>query len=111
MDVSFLGEHFGNARRALMLPHSRGEAESIMDAFHECDIGLYGIDRSKFEDTPRAWVEKLDTLMNTAGLSDPSSEGLWLIKARKLTVDNKPELSRIVDELANWFNRRFWENN
>lgn len=41
--------------------------------------------------------------METKGLSDPNGEGLWAVKARTFTDDEKIELSRLVDELAPWF--------
>ena len=62
------------------------------------------------DDNARAWLRKLDGLMESAGLSDPSDEGLWTVKARSLSLDQRLELSSITDELANWFDRKFWED-
>lgn len=105
MKFGYQSEKFATARRALMLPHSRGEHSSIADAFHECSLGLHGLDRTALDDDSRRWLDSLERLMDTTGLSDPNGEGLWTVKARTLTVDDKLELSRIVDELAFWFRR------
>jgi hypothetical protein len=44
-----------------------------------------------------------EELMNTDGLNDPSDRGLWKVKAEQLSNDEKIGLSRVVDELAHWF--------
>ena len=86
-----------------MLPHTKGEAESIMLAFHECSLGLHDLDRDDLDENARDWVRKLEELMNTDGLNDPSDRGLWKVKAEQLSNDEKTGLSRVVDELAHWF--------
>lgn len=106
MDFSYPSEKFYMARRHLMLPHPQGEAESIMHAFHECSLGLHDVRRENLDDDARRWLGTLDRLMDTSGLEDPAGIGLWIIKAEKLTVDEKFELSRAIDELANWFDTR-----
>ncbi len=103
MKFSYQAEKFSVARSALMLPHPRGEHESIANAFHECSLGLHQFDRSRLSDDANQWVGKLDALMETKGLSDPNGEGLWAVKAKTFTDDEKIELSRLVDELAHWF--------
>ncbi|MBK5275849.1 MAG: hypothetical protein JJE30_12455 [Desulfuromonadales bacterium] len=105
MKYSYPSEKFSVARHSLMLPHPKGEAESIMHAFHECSLGLHDVDRDSLDDDARKWVHELEELMNTGGLEDPTSKGLWVIKAEQLTIDNKFRLSHIVDELACWFDR------
>jgi len=74
---SYPAEKFSTARRYLMLPHTKGEAESIMLAFHECSLGLHDLDRDDLDENARDWVRKLEELMNTDGLNDPSDRGLW----------------------------------
>ena len=51
--------------------------------------------------------------MDTSGLNksdDPNGLGLWHIKASSFTVDDKIELSRLVDELASWFDSKMWSS-
>ena len=91
------------ARSNLMLPHPDGEANSIMHAFHECSLGLLNLDRNVLDDSVRAWLSRLDELMNTDDIEDPSGRGLWMVKAETLSTEEKIELSNIVDELASWF--------
>jgi hypothetical protein len=105
MKYSYPAEKFSVARHCLMLPHPKGEAESIMHAFHECSLGLHDLDRDGLDDNARKWVRKLEELMSTDGLDDPSGRGLWVIKAERLSINDKIELSRVVDELACWFDR------
>jgi hypothetical protein len=61
------------------------------------------LDESGLDDNARTWISKINEFMDTTGLHDPNSEGLWTIKARQLSTDDKIELSRCVDELAHWF--------
>ena len=110
MKFSYQSEKFSAARRALMLPHSGGEAASIAGAFHECSLGLHKLNDNALDDDARSWVYKLKKLMDTSGFVDPDERGLWTVKAASLTTDQKLELSRVVDELAHWFEREFWSN-
>jgi hypothetical protein len=103
---SYQAEKFSSARRALMLPHTSGEHQSVADAFHECHLGLHKIERADLDDNARSWIEALEVFMDTSGLSDPSDQGLWAVKARSLSTDEKLEISRLVDELAHWFDSR-----
>lgn len=100
---AYPSEKFSIARSSLMLPHPRGEAASIVSAFHECSLGLHGLRDEDLDDSARGWVAKLKELMDTSGIQDPTVRGMWFIKAERLTDDEKLELSRIVDELARWF--------
>lgn len=86
-----------------MLPHSRGEAASIADAFHECHLRLHNLDRGGIGDEAIGWVRKLEELMDTSSISDSSDSGHWQLKAEQFSTDQKIELSRIIDELAHWF--------
>ncbi len=103
MKFSYQSEKFSSARSALMLPHPNGEAASIAAAFHQCSLGLHQLYEKDLDDNARSWTEKLRELMDTSGLVDPDGRGLWAVKAASLTVDQKFELSRVVDELAHWF--------
>ncbi len=105
MKYSYPVENFSTARYALMLPHPKGEAESIMRAFHECSIGLHNLDRAGLDANALRWVCKLEDLMNIDGLEDPSGRGLFIIKAELLSEGEEFELSHLVNDLAEWFNR------
>lgn len=106
MSFSYAAEKFGSARLVLMLPHPLGVDQSIATAFFECRQGLDFFDRSLLDDSSSKWVAQLDQLMSTDGLEDPRQEGLFLIKARKLSIDDQFQLSNVVDELQSWFSRR-----
>ena len=91
-----------------MLPHSRGEAESIAEAFEVCDRGFHHLNPDDLDDNARSWFKKITQLMDTSGLQDPDRRGTWLVKAESLSVDQRIELSNAVDELAHWLDRAFW---
>ena len=101
----YSSEKFSVARRSLMLPQPRGEAESIASAFHEISLGLHNLDEGGLDEAARTWVEKIKKLMDTTGIDDPAGRGQWLIKAEQLKEDQKFELSRVLGELAHWFDR------
>jgi hypothetical protein len=105
MQYSYLSEKLSAARSCLMLPHPGGEADSIVCAFIEISLGLDGLNKNNLVGSLREWVEKLEEYMNTDGLEDPSERGLYLIKAEQFTTDEKIEISRLVDELASWFDQ------
>jgi hypothetical protein len=105
MKFSYASEKFSVARRCLMLPHYKSEAESIGEAFHNCYIGLCDIDRNDLDSDALQWVSELDELMSFTGVTAEEGEGLYLARAKQLNYDQKLDLSRIVDELADWFDR------
>jgi hypothetical protein len=86
-----------------MLPHINGEHNSIFSAFHECSLALHKFDKSQLDDNATLWIKKLESLMDVTGISDPHGEGLFLVKAKQLSIEEKIELSHIIDELASWF--------
>lgn len=98
----YASEKLSAARRALMLPHPKGEEHSIIGAFHECMLAFHDLDRSELPDDPRTWIATVERLMDTTDIpEDPN--GTWLIKARQLSEEDRFDLSRTVDELAWWF--------
>jgi len=101
-------EKFATARRSLTLPHLELEDEttSIADAFHECSHGLHNLNTDDLDDGARESLRKLEELMDTTGLADPSLGDLYIIKAGLLTPDQKVELSGVVNYLANWFDAK-----
>ena len=103
---AYASEKFSAAMRALMLPHPRGDADSIMHAFHECTLGLMGIDKDELDDFARDCVDALDDFMDPKDFSDADdaeTKGAWVLKAETFSVDQKLEISRLVDSLALWF--------
>ena len=96
-------ETFSAARRALMLPHPDGEAESIVSAFAECDRGIKDVDQGGLDEHAWEWLGKLEALMNTDGLELKFGKALWTLKAERLSEDEKFELSDVVNSLADWF--------
>ena len=106
MSFSYAAEKFASARSVLMLPHPQGEDRSLATALFECRQGLERFDRSLFDENSSIWIGQLDQLMKTDGLEDPHREGLFLIRARQLSLDAQLQLSTVVDELQCWFSRR-----
>jgi len=106
MKYVYQAETFSTARRTLMLPHPRGEQDSIARAFHECRLGLHDLDREGLDENARGRVKRLEELMATAGLSDPNRVGAGVVKPSELSLEEKFELSRIIDELAYWFRQK-----
>src|SRR5262249_36291878 len=99
---SYAGEKLSTARRILMLPHPRGEAESLRSAFVECDLGLKNVPRSELDENARSWLDTIMGAMDTTGAKD-QSDGLWIVKAASMTIDEKIAFSKAVDELIWWF--------
>jgi hypothetical protein len=91
-----------------MLPHTMGEAQSIAEAFHNCHLAFHRFDESSLDDRARSLVLKIKGFMDTGGIDDSTGVGTWVLKAKSLNNDEKLELSNAVDELASWFNRKFW---
>jgi hypothetical protein len=110
MKFSYPAEKLSQARGALMLPHSRGEAESIAEAFGYCSSGFHHLNADDLDDNARSWVIKITELMNTSGVQDPDRRGTAVVKAESLSVDQRIELSNAVDELAHWLERAFWKD-
>ena len=75
MKYVYQAETFSTARRVLMLPHPRGEQDSIARAFHECRLGLDDLDRDGLDENARERVKRLEELMATAGFSDANRVG------------------------------------
>jgi len=103
---NYAAEKFTSARHALMLPHPAGEAASIASAFFEIDLGLHDVEDQHLDDSARHWLRTLREFMDTSGIKDPAEVGTFNLKAEKLTDDEKADLSRAVDELASWFDRK-----
>ena len=109
-DFMYQAEKLDAARRALMAPHPKGETQSFVIAFQECDLAFYHLDVNALEDdSARRWVSTIRRLMDTTGLQDPSGRGLWYVRVEQMSLEDKIEFARAVDELASWFNKAFWQ--
>lgn len=104
MPYSYQSEKLSSARSSLMVPHTRGEAESIANAFHELSLAFHMLDVKSLGSDAQRWVNKLQEYMDTTGISNSDGEGAWVIKARTFSSDDQLEISRSVNELAYWFN-------
>lgn len=89
-----------------MLPHPKGEPASIAFAFMECSLGMGKIETDGLDDYARDSLRRLKELMDASGLKDPADRGMHTIKAEKLTIEQRRELSSAVDELASWFDMK-----
>lgn len=111
MKYGYQMQKFSQARQCLMLPHPMGEARSIAHAFDHCNHGLGELrDLEELDEDKRNSIQKLKGLMDTSGLNDPNGRGTWEVKAEKLTEAQRFELSRVIDDLADFFHREFWSN-
>ena len=97
---------FSAARQALIPPHANGEHEALTRAFLECRLGLHRMNRSKLGDDTRSRIFALECFMDTSNFSDADGESALTLKLKSLTADDKAEIFRLVDELANWFDRQ-----
>lgn len=100
-------ENFRAARRALMLPHPHGDVEAIRKALVKCREGLQGLDREAVDDDIQDLLHILDGLLDISEIEDASQQDPYLTKARLLTSKEESEFSRVVDELASWFDCTF----
>jgi hypothetical protein len=49
------------------------------------------------------------SLYHTSGINHPGNRGPWVVKAERLSYEQKLALSRAVDALAHSLERRYWE--
>jgi hypothetical protein len=103
LKFSYPAEKFKAARSNLMLPHPKGEAASIANAFAECAFAISKVDLVDLDDYARESLDKLHALTDPVGLRHPADRGMHTIKAEKLSIEPRRELFSTVDELASWF--------
>lgn len=96
-------ERFASARRCLMLPHPDGDAAAISKCFVACHAGLRSLRRGLLEPTAQQWLEQLEQLMSTETIEGDSESERLHKRAQQLSAEEQSDLSRLVDELANWF--------
>lgn len=101
MDYIYARQKLNEARRALMLPHSRGEAHSIAQAFFAISLGIGEPALSDIPDDFRDHVRTLLEYMDVSKMTEP--EDRWRIKAEGFTTDDKIAISSAVDQLCFWF--------
>jgi hypothetical protein len=107
-NFGYQAERFHSAVLALMLPHPEGEAEAIASAFQECHLAFRDMDRDDLDAGAREWMEKIEEYICVDAGDD--LHGKWLLKAEKLNVEEKSELSECVYELNSWFHMYFWQS-
>jgi len=107
----YQSEKLNAARSSLMAPHPAGEVQGFTNAFYNCFLAFdrFNVDDVK-DDSAREWIRKILHLIDTTGLQDTSGKGLWQVRAEQMSLDEKMEFSRSVDELASWFDRNFWQD-
>jgi len=106
-NFGFQAEKFRSAVYALMLPHPKGEADAIARAFNECSLAFQDLDRDDLDESAKEWAQKLDEFMKT-GDTGNDLRGKWLVKAERLSEDQKYELSACIYELDAYFHQYFW---
>ena len=78
MDYGYMSEKLSYARSCLMLPHPRGEAESVTSAMNECMHALSTVGDKRPDDL-EPYLSRLVGLIDTTGLDDPRSIGLHAV--------------------------------
>ncbi len=103
-------EKLAVARSSLMLPFA-DESEAIAGAFNSCDVGLKTLDRSLItDDAILRRLREIDGALDISQVGDLHGYGMWRLKAKKMTEEEKRNFSRNVDECANWFAREHRES-
>ena len=107
--LMYPAEKLDAARRALMLPHPMGEAQSLVAAFQECSIGLSNVRDDMLDDDSRHWVRIIRETMDSSDIDitdETRKTGTAIVRAKQLSTDEKQEFASAVDELAHWFHHR-----
>jgi hypothetical protein len=105
-----LAEKFSTARGLLARSQPDGDVELIVAAFHECNIALMELDRATLGPEQRALVESMEITMDTGGLVDTLDEGLWIVKARQLSLDEILAFASSLDGMIAWMARSHRES-
>jgi hypothetical protein len=103
MSYSFPAEKFAVARDALMQPHPDGQHAALEAALIECRIGLHRMNRSKLDSSIRSRLFRLEGFMDSTGFSAVDGDSAWTVRLKGLSDEEKSEIFRLVDELANFF--------
>jgi hypothetical protein len=105
----YAAEKLAAARRALMAPHSEGEAADFVGAKWEFDIGTRGFRDEELDAHARAWVATIRQTFAGATIREAADVETAARRVERLTLEEKAEFAVAVDELANWFRRRAFE--
>jgi hypothetical protein len=105
-DYGYAHEKLSDARRILMAPHAKSEADDFSDAFFECSLVLRDIQDNDLDDNARAWVRTIRQTMNVDGVDDPQEKEKWYVKAKQMNFDELNNFSSALNELVDWFGNR-----
>lgn len=103
MSYSFPAEKFAVAREALMQPHPDGQHAALEAALIECRVGLHRMNRSKLEASIRSQIFTLEGFMDSTGFSAVDGDSAWAVRLKGLSDEERSEIFRLVDGLANFF--------
>jgi len=102
-------EKLSAARDCLMPPHPKGEAHSYAEAFNQCSLALLDLRPEDLDDIAHSWVATIERTGDPTDAEDPSGRGSWIVRAEQLSIEEKERFSRAVNELANWLQRRSYD--
>ena len=85
-----------------MAPYLKGETDSFVYAFFECDLGMRNIRAEDLDDTARSCFQTIKQAMDTTAIDDLQGRRRCFVKAEKLSVEERSRFSLTVDELADW---------
>jgi len=90
-----------------MLPHRDGETAALASALQACAMGLRNLRAGQLDETAARWLVQLRELMGVPDEAKPvaTERAAWLPRAAQMDVDQRADVSRLVDELAHWFDR------
>ena len=71
----------------------------VRDGVHD----EFDFDESSLDEHLRTRIARLRELMDTSSVPHGSETGAWQAKAKGFSVDERSEVSNLVDELASWF--------
>ena len=84
MYFNYQSEKFSTARHMLMLPHPKGEADSIKHALHECSLAFNTLNYDLLDDHSKKWVSIIEKYLDTSGFDDPDERGLFEVKNNRV---------------------------
>lgn len=97
-------QHWNAARRALMAPfHDDDENYGFYHALAHCDTALSALKEEPSDLDVEEFLAVIRKALDTQGLEDTEGDGLYLVKARDMTRDEKQHFSDAVEHLATKF--------
>ena len=107
--IRYAAEKLAAARRALMAPHSEGEAADFVGAKWEFDIGTRGLRHEELDAHARAWIATIRQAFDGTDFWGPDGAQGAARRAEQLTGEQKTEFANAVDERATYFRERAYE--